>query len=84
MYSLAGRIEMIANALLLFYVIEIPLKGRRQQLRRVSVMALAAMWTYGGLLGLAAEDSIMSNLGVVDAVYLTSPFVPYRFIWEGN
>lgn len=82
MFSLVGRLEIIANALFLFYVVEIHLNGRRKQLRRIAIALLAAMWTYGGIVGLAAEETIMANLGVIGDLYLASPFVPYRFLWD--
>jgi len=81
-FSLAGRVEMIVNAMLLFYMIEIPSDGWRKKLRGFSVSVLTVMWVAAALFGLANEDKIMTNLDVVSDVYLSSPFTPYHFIWE--
>ena len=81
-YSLFGRIEMIVSAMLLFSIIEMSLNGRRDRLRKLAITGLSVMWLGSSLLGLAQEETIMSNLGVVDGIYSLSPFVPYRFQWE--
>lgn len=81
-YSLVGRVEIVINCVLVFSILEMSLIGWRSRLRAVAVCALAAMWMVGSLLGLSREDDILSNLGVESALYLNSPFVPYRFFWE--
>lgn len=81
-YTLVGRVEIFFNALLLFYVSQLDLSGRRRTVRTWCIAALAIMWTAASLLGLAHESGTLDRLGIVDEIYLSSPFVPYRFFWE--
>lgn len=81
-FTLFGRVEIIINALLLFSLIELVLVGWRQRLRKIAVAGLTVMWLVGSLLGLQEESSIMDGLGVSDGLYLMSPYIPYKFIWD--
>lgn len=81
-FTLFGRVEIIINALLLFSIIELVLVGWKQRLRKIAVIGLTVMWLFGSLLGLQEETSIMDGLGISDGLYLMSPYIPYKFIWD--
>ncbi|MCW5656403.1 MAG: EpsG family protein [Burkholderiaceae bacterium] len=81
---LVARVEMIANALLLFWVLEQPLTRLKSQLRSMALLGLTVMWLYGSLAAIANEDAIMSAVQFLDESHLMSPFNPYRFVWEEN
>lgn len=81
-FTLAGRIELIVNSILLFTIIEISLNGWRHQIRKISLTGLTVMWLFASLSGLANEDAIRDQMGVTGEAYLNSSFTPYRFFWD--
>lgn len=81
-FTLFGRVEIIINAVLLFSMIELTLIGWRQKSRRIAVTGLTVMWLFGSLLSLQEEDAILARIGGLESLYVMSPFIPYKFIWD--
>ena len=75
-----GRVESIANALLLFLIIEHMLVGWRKQVRSAAILGLTIMWLTGTLLNI--EDPVIPSGPSFNENYLSSPFTPYKFLWE--
>lgn len=81
-FVFVGRVEIIVNALLLFFVIEHVLVGWRSKVRSVALVGLMVMWLSGTLMALREEDPVVSGGVVLDENHLMSPFNPYKFFWE--
>jgi hypothetical protein len=82
LFMIVGRVELIVNALLLFFVIEHVLSGWRKQIRSVALVSLVIMWLYGNLNVLDRVDPVSSGGVDLDSTHLMSPYNPYKFFWD--
>lgn len=77
-FSFVDRIKIIVSALFLFLGIESTLSGWRSRLRSYVILGIAVV----SLLGNLKNIENISSMKDLDFNYASSPFVPYKFMWE--
>jgi hypothetical protein len=78
------RLELIVNALLLFWILEKKLGGWQRQAQGLALTCLVLLGLYGTLTGLEQTDNSTRGAHALDAESMAyvSPYVPYKFFWN--
>ncbi|WP_257305584.1 EpsG family protein [Geothrix campi] len=83
-FSVVDRIEVIVNALFVFWALEVDSAGIKREIRNISIVALVALGLYSSIFKIAmTSDKDMARGAILlDEAHARSPFNPYRFFWE--
>lgn len=82
-YVFVDRVEIIFNALFVFYAIEQhPVRGKKQIfLPMLGLMVILGL--YSNLKGLTlSEEELARGLPINDLTHTMSPYIPYRYLWQ--